>query len=468
MANIYTVDYSDKGVDPQNKQPITITPGSWDKSTSLILPGYSTALYGERIAENFVHLLENFASETQPDNPTLGQLWFVPSINALKVLIKITTVGQVKTYTWRVVGAISNTPSPPDDTSSLWYDTSNSNPALWQLKIYNTGTKSWLSVADRYILKAGDTVTGSITTTIANVGLTNGQTNATGFYPAVSSGPTFASAKSSTVLINTSGGSGAQFIVAQGQTLESAAVQANQLLTVAQSGTVTIYRGVLDMQNNKIVNVPNGTATNDAVNFGQLKGVETSLKNQLDSGLSDLEDRKVNRVGDTMTGALTINARAGAAAQGIGVFSLVVRATAQGQGGIVITTTDTGTTTNAINIVNPYGSGGALQSMFNVKAFTGDTAVAGTLQVSKSTVIHGSLTIGSISSMDVGVTAISLPRHLVTKEYVDMKVGSVVPTEQYARVNPASPRNGDILISGGNNYIYNAGWKQVYPAQWAN
>lgn len=45
-------------------------------STSLLLYGRDVPNYGERIAENFVQLLENFSGPGAPQNPIEGQLWF--------------------------------------------------------------------------------------------------------------------------------------------------------------------------------------------------------------------------------------------------------------------------------------------------------------------------------------------------------------------------------------------------------
>ena len=45
-------------------------------STSLLLYGRDVPNYGERIAENFVQLLENFAGPGAPQHPIEGQLWF--------------------------------------------------------------------------------------------------------------------------------------------------------------------------------------------------------------------------------------------------------------------------------------------------------------------------------------------------------------------------------------------------------
>ena len=44
--------------------------------TSLLLYGRDVPNYGERVAENFVQLLENFAGPAAPSAPIEGQLWF--------------------------------------------------------------------------------------------------------------------------------------------------------------------------------------------------------------------------------------------------------------------------------------------------------------------------------------------------------------------------------------------------------
>ena len=44
--------------------------------TSLVLPGMGLVQYGQRINEDLVHLLENFAGETPPFKPTIGQQWY--------------------------------------------------------------------------------------------------------------------------------------------------------------------------------------------------------------------------------------------------------------------------------------------------------------------------------------------------------------------------------------------------------
>jgi hypothetical protein len=58
------------------KSTIDIADNSVDNSTSIPLTGKGLPNYGEIQQENYIRLLENFASETVPSNPTAGQLWY--------------------------------------------------------------------------------------------------------------------------------------------------------------------------------------------------------------------------------------------------------------------------------------------------------------------------------------------------------------------------------------------------------
>lgn len=55
------------------------------QTTDLTLVGRNYTGYGEAFNENFVRLLENFASTSQPDNPIRGQLWYDTSDGRLKI-----------------------------------------------------------------------------------------------------------------------------------------------------------------------------------------------------------------------------------------------------------------------------------------------------------------------------------------------------------------------------------------------
>jgi len=74
----YTVDYSDS-----TKTAITVNDGTVNTTTDIGLVGKNYFGYGETIAENFSHLLENFANGTAPSNPTEGQLWLNNSSGVL-------------------------------------------------------------------------------------------------------------------------------------------------------------------------------------------------------------------------------------------------------------------------------------------------------------------------------------------------------------------------------------------------
>jgi microcystin-dependent protein len=126
----YTVNFTDSN----NKTPITVFDNTSNSDTSLLFPGRNVTGYGQIIAENFLSLLENFASSNQPVNPTEGQLWY-DSTNSIMLLWDNTS--------WKAASGIQKGPTaPPTEASKvgeLWVDTTNQ-----QLRIY-TGTR-WLLV----------------------------------------------------------------------------------------------------------------------------------------------------------------------------------------------------------------------------------------------------------------------------------------------------------------------------------
>jgi Chaperone of endosialidase len=65
--------------------PIKITDGTLDNSTSLILIGKNVSNYGQYLDQNFLYLLENFSNVTQPSSPIKGQLWYDSNNSVLKV-----------------------------------------------------------------------------------------------------------------------------------------------------------------------------------------------------------------------------------------------------------------------------------------------------------------------------------------------------------------------------------------------
>lgn len=105
-----------------SKSPITVPVGTVNaSSTSISLIGKGSANYGELQQENILRILENFASNVAPSNPTVGQLWYDTTNGSLKVCKSIGPV------VWRPMSAVqvtnpSETPQASPSTGDLWYE----------------------------------------------------------------------------------------------------------------------------------------------------------------------------------------------------------------------------------------------------------------------------------------------------------------------------------------------------------
>ena len=106
--------------------------------TSVTFVGKNYAGYAAYIAENFLHLLENFANSTSPLNPVEGQLWFnnSPGVSQLQVW---------DGSNWTETGGVKkDTAAPAYKTiGDLWVDTQNQQLKVW------TGS-SWVLVGPQY------------------------------------------------------------------------------------------------------------------------------------------------------------------------------------------------------------------------------------------------------------------------------------------------------------------------------
>jgi len=78
----YTVNKSNNAASPNQ---YTVQDGVVNSQTDLSFIGKGYAGYGESIAENFLHLLENFSNTSAPTKPIQGQLWWDSSNSKLKV-----------------------------------------------------------------------------------------------------------------------------------------------------------------------------------------------------------------------------------------------------------------------------------------------------------------------------------------------------------------------------------------------
>ena len=96
----------------------TITDGTINTSSSMILVGKNYAGYGEFLDENFIHLLESGANTTAPASPLTGQLWW----DKTNTLLKVYTGTAFKN-----IGSATSSASQPSPSvvGDLWYSTTN-------------------------------------------------------------------------------------------------------------------------------------------------------------------------------------------------------------------------------------------------------------------------------------------------------------------------------------------------------
>lgn len=155
----YTLHFSD----PNTTTTIIVTSKSEGTGvnvddTSLTLVGAGYPNYGLPTAQNFLKLLENFASPSQPNNAIKGQLWYDTS-NASRPVLRINN-GTGTAGRWPLASGIYQQTTDPTVRYSgigdgdIWVDTSNN-----QLKI--RFSNSWTIVGPSVI--NGSNKTGSET-----------------------------------------------------------------------------------------------------------------------------------------------------------------------------------------------------------------------------------------------------------------------------------------------------------------
>lgn len=223
-----------------------LDPSASGAATSLLFYGKGHPNYGERIEENFLHLLETFSGSIAPANPVSGQLWYT-RIVYLQVAggawYQWTDGANVDGGSWSAVTVTNSSPpvqpvngdhyfnagvlyrgvdiaghplpanwypvafeidstisAPPSaatikpkkilrvydggtwrETNTMWYGaTSPANPvrgSVW----FNTGSSSievydgtvWVSSTGNFVEKTGDTMTGTLVMSGAEIDMTN-------------------------------------------------------------------------------------------------------------------------------------------------------------------------------------------------------------------------------------------------------------------------------------------------------
>lgn len=136
--NGYTIDFSNR----TENGSITIAPGTIDRtSTSLGLLGPNAPGYGSTVAQNFLHLLENFSNSTAPANPVEGQLWYDTSNNSAKVLRILDQ------STWQPVNGIYQQANEPITAKlgDVWVNT-----VTLQIKICSGPGPTWVTIGSDF------------------------------------------------------------------------------------------------------------------------------------------------------------------------------------------------------------------------------------------------------------------------------------------------------------------------------
>ena len=125
------------------EQLVVLSDGTLDTTTSLGLVGRNYVGYGETQNENFVFLLENFANDSPPSRPLIGQIWFSTTDN---------TAYSYDGVQWNPIGSASVSPTAPANTNAgaLWFKT-----PINQLFAY-TGTE-WKLIGPESVTGFGST-----------------------------------------------------------------------------------------------------------------------------------------------------------------------------------------------------------------------------------------------------------------------------------------------------------------------
>ncbi len=134
----YEIDRTDK----INYGSITVADQSVNQETSLSFVGKNYTGYARSIAENFLHLLENFAAASAPTNPLIGQLWYDTNITSNPPQPQLKVWDGTK---WVAAGNITKKTVKPTTAviGDLWVDTANQQLYLWS-------GSSWILVGPQF------------------------------------------------------------------------------------------------------------------------------------------------------------------------------------------------------------------------------------------------------------------------------------------------------------------------------
>jgi len=145
----YTLYFTD-----ETKEPITVEDLTLNNSTDLNFVGKNRSDYAVATGENFLHLLENFANISPPNNPIEGQLWYNTARNVMYVF---------DSTQWVETGGLKKSSTAPTAQQSqegdLWVDAGTK-----QLYLFANG--AWILVGPEF---SGGSKTGIIAEEVIDV-----------------------------------------------------------------------------------------------------------------------------------------------------------------------------------------------------------------------------------------------------------------------------------------------------------
>lgn len=136
----YQIDHTDK----PNFGTITVADQTVNVEKSVGFVGKNYTGYSKVIAENFLHILENFASASAPSNPVVGQLWYDTEAD----VVEENRQPQLKIWdgtNWVPAGNIKKAGSAPLNAvkGDLWTDTTNQ-------QLYLFSGSNWVLVGPQF------------------------------------------------------------------------------------------------------------------------------------------------------------------------------------------------------------------------------------------------------------------------------------------------------------------------------
>ncbi len=135
----------------QKQVAINVPPGTIvSNAASIRLTGKGMTNYGKIQQENLLRLLENFAGPTEPEYPTVGQLWYDTSISVLKICVSTAPDPIV----WEQLNAYQVSEVEPSNPSlgDIWFKVTGPHSGI--LYVYDGigrfPEKTWNAVTEGY------------------------------------------------------------------------------------------------------------------------------------------------------------------------------------------------------------------------------------------------------------------------------------------------------------------------------